>query len=136
VEGCDKCQRIKNKIEVMIEKLKLSKVSKKLWTYLIVDFIMKLLVVAGKDAILVACDKLSKVIYFVATIEGTLVEGLARLFRDNMWKLHRLLESIVSDRRLQFVMEITKELNSMLGIKTKLSTAFHPQTNGQTERMN
>ena len=136
MEGCDKCQRIKNKIEVMIEKLKLSKVSKKLWTYLIVDFIMKLLVVAGKDAILVACDKLSKVIYFVATIEGTLVEGLARLFRDNMWKLHRLLESIVSDRRLQFVMEITKELNSMLGIKTKLSTAFHPQTNGQTERMN
>jgi len=136
VEGCDKCQRIKNKIEVMTEKLKLSKVSKKLWTYLIVDFIMKLLVVAGKDAILVACDKLSKVIYFVATIEGTLVEGLARLFRDNMWKLHRLLESIVSDRRLQFVMEITKELNSMLGIKTKLSTAFHSQTNGQTERMN
>ena len=136
MESCDKCQRIKNKIEVMTGRLKLSKVSKKLWTYLIVDFIMKLLVVAGKDAILVVCDKLSKVIYFVATIEGTLVEGLARLFRDNMWKLHRLLKSIVSDRGLQFVMEITKELNSMLGIKTKLSTAFHPQTNGQTERMN
>jgi len=45
---------------------------------------MKLLVVAGKDAILVVCDRLSKMMYFVAMTEGTLVEGLARLFRDNM----------------------------------------------------
>jgi len=46
------------------------------------------------------------------------------------------LESIVSDRGLQFVAEIIKELNNMLGIETKLSTSFHPQTDGQTERMN
>jgi len=45
-----------------------------------------------------------------------------------MWKLYGLLESIVSDRELQFAVEMTKELNAMLGIKTKLSTAFHPQT--------
>jgi len=62
------------------------------------DFITKLLVVAGKDAILVVCDKLSKMMHFVATTEGTLAEGLARLLQDNVWKLHRLLESIVSDR--------------------------------------
>ena len=42
----------------------------------------------------------------------------------------------MSDRGPQFVAELTKELNRMLGIKTKLSTAFYPQTNGQTERMN
>ena len=47
---------------------------------------------------------------FVATTEGTLVEGLARLFRDNMWKLHRLPESIVLDRGPQFAAEITKKL--------------------------
>jgi len=58
------------------------------------------------------------------------------LFRDNVWKLHRLPESVVSDRGLQFAAELTKKLNRMLGIKTKLSTAFHPQTDGQTERMN
>jgi len=87
---------------------------------------MKLPVVAGKDAILVVCDRLSKMIHFVATIEGTLAEGLVRLFRDNIWKLHGLPESIVLDRGLQFVAEMTKELNSMLGIKTKLSTIFHP----------
>ena len=63
-----------------------------------VNFITKLLVVAGKDAILVVCNRLSKMTYFVATIEGTSAEGLARLFRDNVWKLHRLPESIVSDR--------------------------------------
>ena len=64
------------------------------------------------------------------------MEGLARLFRDNMWKLHGLPESVVSDRGPQFVAEWTKELNRMLGIETRLSTAFHPQTNGQTEQMN
>ena len=74
--------------------------------------------------------------HFVATTEGTSVEGLARLFRDNVWKLHGLPESVVSDRGPQFAAELTKELNRMLGIKTKLLTAFHPQTDGQTERMN
>ena len=94
-----------------------------------VDFITKLLVVAKKDAILVVCDRLSKMMYFMATMEETSAEGLARLFRDNVWKLHRLLESIILDRGLQFAAEITKELNSMLGIKTKLFIAFYSQTN-------
>jgi len=53
-----------------------------------------------------------------------------------MWKLHGLLESIVSDRGPQFAVEIMKELNSILDIETKLSTSFHPQIDGQTERMN
>ena len=58
------------------------------------------------------------------------------MFWDNVWKLHGLPESVVSDRGPQFAAELTKELNRMLGIKTKLLTAFHPQTDGQTERMN
>ena len=58
---------------------------------------MKLLVVAGKDVILVVCDRLSKIAHFVAIIKGTLAEGLARLFWNYIWKLHRLPESIVSD---------------------------------------
>jgi len=97
---------------------------------------MKLPVVAGKDAVLVVCDRLSKMTHFVAMTEGTSAEGLARLFRDNVWKLHGLPESVVSDRGPQFVAELTKELNRMLGIKTKLSMVFHPQTDEQTERMN
>jgi len=84
MEGCDMCQRMKNRIEELVEKLKLSKVLEKLWTYLTVNFIMKLLLVAGKDAILVVCDRLSKMTHFVAIMEGTTAEVLARLFRDNI----------------------------------------------------
>ena len=92
--------------------------------------------VVKKDAILVIYDRLSKMMHFVATTEETLMEGLARLFRNNIWKLHELLESIVSDREPQFVAELTRELNRMLRIEMKLSTTFHPQTDGQIERMN
>jgi len=62
--------------------------------------------------------------HFVATIERTSAKGLARLFRDNVWKLHRLPESVISDRGPQFAAEPTKELNNMLGIQTRLLTAF------------
>jgi len=113
IEGCNICQRMKNRTEMLAEKLKLSEVPEKLWNHLTVDFITKLPVVAGKDVILVVCDRLSKIMHFMATTEGTLVEGLARLFRNNIWKLHRLLESIVSDRGLQFATEMIKKLNRM-----------------------
>ena len=131
VEGCDMCQRMKNRTEEVAGKLKLSEVPKKLWTHLTVDFITKLPLVARKDAILVVCDKLSKMTDFVTT-----TEGLARLFKDNIWKLHGLLESIVLDRGLQFVVELTKELNGMLGIEIKLLTVFYLQTDRQTKQMN
>ena len=100
------------------------------------DFIIKLPLVAGKDTILVIYNRLSKMTHFVATMEEMIAEELARLFRDNVWKLHRLPVSVVLDRGPQFATELTKELNQMLGIKTKLSIAFHLQTNGQTERIN
>jgi len=84
VEGCDLCQRMKNRMEEVAGKLKLSKILEKLWTHLTVDFITKLPVVAGKDIILVVCNRLSKMMHFVATTEGTSAEGLVRLFRDNV----------------------------------------------------
>ena len=136
MEDCDICQQMKNRIEKIARKLKLSKVLEKPWTHLMVDFITKLLVVAGKDAILVVCDQLSKMAHFVATTEETSVKGLVRLFRDNMWKLHGLPESVMSDRGLQFAAKLTKELNRMLGIETKLLMVFHPQTDGQIEQIN
>ena len=126
VEGCDMCQQMKNRTEEIAGKLKLSEVLEKPWTHLIVDFITKLPIVARKNVTLVVCNRLSKMVYFVVTIEGTSAEGLARLFRDNVWKLHGLLESVVSDREPQFAVELMKELNRMLGIQTRLSTAFHP----------
>jgi len=75
-------------------------------------------------------------VYFVLTTEKTSAEGLAKLFRDNMWKLHGLPESIILDRRPQFMAGLMRELNRILGIESKLLMAFYPQTNGQTERVN
>ena len=70
------CQRMKNRMEVPVGRLKLSKVLEKLWTYLMVDFITKLLLVARKDAILVVCNRLSKMTHFVAMTKRTSAEGI------------------------------------------------------------
>ena len=136
VEGCDQCQRMKNRVEILAGKLRPNEVLEKPWQHISVDFIMKLPVSRGHDSILVVCDRFSKMSHFVATTEKTTAKGLANLFRDNMWKLHGLLESMISDRGLQFVAGLTKKLNKMLGIETKLSTAYHLEIDRQMERTN
>jgi len=80
------------------------------------------------DLILVVVDRLMKMVHFISTTERTSVEGLAWLFRDNMWKLHGLPESIISDQGPQFAARVMQELNKMLEIESKLSMVFHPQT--------
>ena len=111
-------------------------IPEKAWSYISADFITKLSLAQGYDAILVVVDRFTKMGHFIPTTEKTSTEGLARLFRDNIWKLHGLPDSIISDRGPQFAAGIIKELNDMLEIETKLSTAFYPQTDGQIERMN
>ena len=78
------CQNIKNRTEVLVGNLIANEVPEKLQTYLTVDFITKFLLVAGKDIILVVCDRLSKMAHFVVTIKRISVEELVQLFRDNM----------------------------------------------------
>jgi len=75
-------------------------------------------------------------VHFIATTEKTSAEGLAKLFQDHVWKLHGLPKSIILDRGVQFVAGMMRELNNSLGIQMKLSTAYHPQTDGQMERIN
>ena len=111
-------------------------IPKKPWAHISVDFITKLPLAQGYDSILVVVDRLTKIVYFIPTTEKTLAEELARLFKDNIWKLYGLPESIISDRRLQSMVEIIQELNRILGIESKLSIAFYPQTDRQTERVN
>ena len=100
------------------------------------DFITKLPLAQGYDSILVVVDQLTKMVHFILTMEKTSAEGLVRLFRDNVWKLHGLPESIILDRGPQFAAGLMRELNGMLEIMSKLSMAFHPQTDRQMERMN
>jgi len=96
--------------------------------YISADFITKLPLAQGYDSVLVVVDRLTKIVYFISTTERILAEGLARLFRDNIWKLYGLSKSIISDRGPQFVAGLIQELNRMLEIESKMLTVFYPQT--------
>ena len=84
VEGYDQCQRMKNRAEMLVGKLRPNQVPEKLWQHISVDFITKLPMSKGHNLILVICDRFSKISYFVAITEKITVEGLVRLFRDNV----------------------------------------------------
>jgi len=73
-------------------------IPEKPWTHILADFITKLPLAQGYDLILVVVNRLTKIVHFILTTKKTMAEGLARLFRDNVWKLHSLPESIISDR--------------------------------------
>ena len=84
MEEYDQCQRIKNRAEMLVGKLKPNQIPEKPWQYILVDFITKLPVSKGHDSILVVCDRFSKMSHFVAMTEKTMAEGLVRMFRDNV----------------------------------------------------
>jgi len=96
------------------------------WMHISTDFITKLPLAQGYDSILVVVNRLTKMVHFISTTEKMSAEGLTRLFRDNVWKLHGLPKSIISDQEPQFMAGLMRELNEMLGIKSKLSMAFYP----------
>ena len=81
-------------------------------------------------------DSVLKRVHFIPTHMTVTVEGAARLFLHQVWKLHGLLKYVISDHGPQFVAHFTKELYRLLGIKLVSSTVWHPQTNRQTERVN
>ena len=100
------------------------------------DFITGLPPSGGHNAIFVVVDRLSKMAHFIPTTDTVDSRGTAALFRDFVFRLHGLPRSIVSDRGTTFASEFSRSMCKMLGIAQKLSTAFHPQTDGQTERIN
>ena len=80
MEGCDVCQRHKNRSEVPAGKLMPNVIPEKPWSHILADFITKLPLAQGYNTVLVVCDRFSKMAHFIATMEKTSVEGLARLF--------------------------------------------------------
>ena len=101
------------------------------------DFIVQLPTTKdGHDAILVFVDRLTKMTHLAATTTTATAEATAKLFRQHVIKLHGWPYDIVSDRDSKFAGKLTRELNELNGIESRLSTAFHPQTDGQTERVN
>jgi transposase InsO family protein len=101
-----------------------------------VDIIGELPLSRGFDAILVVVDRLSKRIHAIPTTTQMDSSGMAHLFLEYVWRYHGLPDEIISDRGPTFVSRFSHELSELLGITTTPSTAYHPQTDGQTERVN
>jgi len=91
---------------------------------------------SGHDAVMTVVDAVSKRVHFIPMHTTVTAEEAARLFLHYVWKLHGLPKRIVSDRGPQFVALFTKELYRLLGIRISSSTAWHPQMDGQMERIN
>ena len=88
------------------------------------------------DAIVVIVDQFTKMIHLRATITNISSEEIVKIYRNDIWKLHRVSRKILSDRGPQFTSKFMEEFTKALGTKRQLSTAYHPQTNSQIKRIN
>ena len=88
------------------------------------------------NTIMVIVDRFMKIIQLKATTTNISSERIVKIYRDKIWKLHRVPKKILSDREPQFVLKFMEELTKALGTKKMLSMVYHPQTNSQIERIN
>jgi len=136
VKGCDLCNQTKMFPTAPAGKLMPNYIPYCRWQIISVDLITELPQSHGYDSILITVDHLSKRARFITTTSDITSLGVTRLFRDNVWKLHGLPEEVISDRGPQFVSNVMCGLSEILGIKVAASTAYHPQTDSQTECVN
>jgi len=88
------------------------------------------------DIIVVIVDRFTKMIRLKVITTNVSLEGIAKIYKDEIWKLHGIPRKILSDRGPQFASKFIEELTKALRTKRQLSTAYHPQTDGQMERIN
>ena len=136
IQGCFKCQQNKVQHQKKAGELYLLEIPQRLWQEISIDIIRLLPKSNGIDAIVVIVDRFTKMIRLKATTTNVLSEGIAKIYRDDIWKLYGIPRKILSDREPQFTSKFMEELTKALGTKRQLSTAYHLQTNGQTERIN
>lgn len=137
VRKCELCQRNKpsnRKPQGLLQPLS---VPTERWQSVSIDFIVSLPTTArGFDAIAVFVDRLTKMVHLAPCKTSVTAADTAQLFVDNVVKLHGVPQNIVTDRGPQFNSHFWKALTQSLGTKHSMSSAYHPQTDGQTERMN
>ena len=138
VRSCDICQRDKASRHAKYGLLQSLEIPHRPWQDISMDFITGLPVSDGFDKIWVIVDLLTKMAHFIPLKSGEVSPGpiLAQAFAKEIWRLHGLPSSIISDRDTQFTSKFWGSLTELLGIRLRMSTAFHPQTDGQTERVN
>jgi hypothetical protein len=106
------------------------------WTHISLDFIEALPKSNGKEVILVVVDRLTKFAHFIPMSHPYTVQSVAKAFIDNILKLHGPPIAIVSDRDRIFTSNLWKEIFKALNVQLRYSSAYHPQSDGQTERVN
>ena len=137
VTTCLKCQRNKASTQKPGGKLQPLQVPADRWSEVTMDFITGLpCTPKGHDAVMVMCDRLTKMVYFAPCTKECDAKDAALLFRKYVFVNHGMPEVIISDRDTRFTSRFWQELMNAIGTKQRLSTAFHPQTDGQTERVN
>ena len=136
INNCHVCKRIKSGRHSPYGLLKPLPVPARPWQDISWDFVTGLPESNGYNAVLVVIDRLTKMRHLIACREQLTATDLANLFIENIWRLHGLPNTIISDRGSVFASEFWKQVCKRLGIDPRLSTAFHPETDGQTERAN
>jgi len=136
VDHCDTCHRIKPIRHAPCRLLKPLELPHRPWDTISTDFITSLPTSIRKNALWVIIDRLTKMGHFVACQDTMNPEDLADHFLRQVIRPHRLPSSIVSGRGSLFTSNFWKRVTEALGISRNLSAAFHPQTDGQTERAN
>ena len=137
VRTCDACQRNKPSQQATAGLLQPLPVPDYPWQQVTMDLITQLPKSRrGNDAIVVFVDKMSKMVHFAATKTAVTAPELADIFWTTVVRHHGLPSSIVSDRDPRFTGQFWRTLWKCLGTQLSMSTAFHPQTDGQTERAN
>jgi len=136
IRNCDTYARIKPVWHAPYGLLKPLQVPFRKWSSVSLNLVTGLPKSNSYDALLVVVDRLSKMAHYIPTTMDVNSKQVAKLFFDNIFHLHRIPDSIVSNRGTQFASEFTRALTNLVGIQQKISTAFHPQTDGQTQRIN
>ncbi|MBW0570375.1 hypothetical protein O181_110090, partial [Austropuccinia psidii MF-1] len=136
VSSCKQCSRNKNINHKKFLLLKTLPIPNGPCICLSMDFITQLPLSNFFDSNLVIVDRFSKMVAFIPTMSSITSMDLAHLFIKNIFTNHGLPSSIVSDRASLFVSSFLTNLCQKLKISRDLSTAYHPETDGQTERVN